>query len=212
MSKKRTIVIIAVIVMVVITIGIFVLQKRSKITVNQNKARQLIKLGDENADWQLFSDDSIGISVKIPMNWERKISSSSDKSIIGGFIADRKGALPISDEYTPHGVAGGDYSFTVMARDNKSDEAKNFENYLNNPDKYLSKVSFGNKVILQDGTVALRNVIEGPGKTFNEQRGNNITYAFEKNNKYYEVYIVYDGNGMSSGMGEEILSTLKFTK
>lgn len=109
-------------------------------------------------------------------------------------------------------LKGGDYNFIITARDSKSDNAKNFENYLNNPDKYSSKISFGDKVILQDGTVALRNVIEGPGKTFDEQRGNNITYAFEKNNKYYEVNIVYDGNGMSGGMGEKILSTLKFTE
>lgn len=164
---------------------------------------------DETASWQIFNNDKIGISLKVPIDWESKVANNSDKSIIGEIKVERKGIIN-GNTYTPYGIVGGDYGFIITARDNKSDNAKNFENYLNNPAKYSSKISLGDKVYLQDGTIALRNVIEGPGKTLDEQRGNNITYAFEKNNMYYEINIIYDGNGMSGGIGEKILATLKF--
>ncbi len=216
MKKIGIILIIVIIIIFVVGVGFWRWKGEENAEfLRDNQAKQVIQDNNESADeiasWQTLSENKIGISVKIPTDWENKVTDNSDKSIIGEISAERKGVIT-SNSYTPHGIMGGDYAFIITARDIKSNNAKNFENYLNNPNKYSSKISFGNKTYLQDGTIALRNVIEGPGKTLDEQRGNNITYAFEKNNMYYEVNIIYDGNEMSGGVGEKILSTLKFIK
>lgn len=213
MNKKIVIGIVVVIVIIVAGTGFWKWENMQKQKNDQSQLQQIQNNNqqDGSMDWQLLNNNKIGISIEIPIDWEDKVSESSDSGIIGGIKVERKGVIK-GDSYAPHGINGGDYYFIITARDGNSRAAKDFENYLNSPDDYSSNVSFGRKIILLDGTEALRNVIEGPGKTFDEQRGNNITYSFLKNGMYFETVIVYDGNGMSSGVGEKIFSTLKFTK
>lgn len=210
--KKPTIIIISFAIIAILSVAGFWKWENTKNAAKQqaqNKSND--QPSDETIDWQSLDDDKIGISIKFPMNWESKIVTSSDKSVIGVIEIRRKGAIKGID-YDPHGIPGGDYLFVIKVRDQNSSAAKKFSSYLNNAKEISTKVDFGNKITLPDGTEALKNIIEGPGKTFDEQRGNNITYSFLKNGKYYEIAIVYDGNGMSGGVGEKIFSTLKFIK
>lgn len=80
-------------------------QKKSGI-IDKSKTQQPNKSSDETADWQLINDNKIGISIKMPADWENTITTSSDKSIIGMLQLGRKGT-DRGINYVPYGIKGG---------------------------------------------------------------------------------------------------------
>jgi uncharacterized protein YxeA len=198
-KSKFILIAIAIIVLIVVGAGSYYLGQKSKniqpqISIIKNTptpTQAPTPTSDPTVNWKTYTNPEYNYSFKNPTNWQELSDSTVDKAIFRLNPVDEK-------------VSSGDYwlEVDVLKKWYKgSIESTNMENWLSeqmNMHKDYENVSVAN----QKGIKYIQ--------TPTSQSPGNIIYDFVKNGYGYSIAILYIKQ--NDGIGEQILSTFKFSQ
>jgi len=173
----------------------------------QKVDQQKTNTADEFANWKSLSDEKMGVSFQIPSNWVGNFSDIIGSDTNRSFDGLRDGVS------FDNNIKSGDYSINIGLDSIDSEIGKNFIQIIKDIKGGKAEKSTALELTtLKSGIEALRSISESPYPASESQKANAVIYRFIASGGYYSATVTYNGNGKSDGVGDKIISTMKFTK